>query len=91
MVRTPPLPSPPHLTNPHHPDTASKLPYLDSQSTGLLNFQHQPPRNPFLCPLHPTTPILDLYLRENQPTVLGRTDEPGVGDPPVNRARDAAT
>jgi hypothetical protein len=86
------FPSLPFLKLPltHLQDTTHKLSHLDPQGTRLLNLQHQPARDPFLSALHPPTPILDLDLRENQSEVFGGADEPGLGDPIVDCARDIA-
>jgi hypothetical protein len=74
----------------HLQDTTNKLSDPDSQGTRFLNLQHQPARNPFLSALYPSTPILDLGFRENQPEILSGADEPGLGDPIVDCARDIA-
>jgi len=69
-------------------DTTSKLPNLDAQSSWLLDFQHQSPRDSLVRALYLATPILDMALRENQPTVSHRANEPIMGDSTADRARN---
>ncbi len=74
----------------HPQDTTSKLSHPNPQGPRFLNIQHQPARDPLFRALHPPTPILDLAFRENQSEILNWADEPVVGDPIVDCARDIA-